>query len=118
LQRYAWPGNIRELKNVIGHAFMTTDAGKIEPGNLPPYLILALDKGWGSEALTALMVQQERDIILAALRKHGCNCAKAAKALAIHRGTLYSKMEKYNISIAELRTGKGVAVADEAMPAD
>lgn len=106
LQRYAWPGNIRELKNVIGRSFMTTDEGRIEPGNLPPYLLLALDKSRDGEALTELLVQQERDIILAALRKHGFNCAKAAKALAIHRATLYSKMEKYNLCIAELRGGK------------
>ena len=52
------------------------------------------------------LLQQERDIILATLRKHGFNCAKAAKALAIHRATLYTKMEKYNISITELRTTK------------
>jgi transcriptional regulator with PAS, ATPase and Fis domain len=117
LQRYAWPGNIRELKNVIGHSFMTTDKGRIEPGNLPPYLLLALDKGQEGEALTELMVQQERDIILAALHKHGFNCARASKALAIHRATLYSKMEKYNISIAELRNGKDTAAADTPISA-
>jgi DNA-binding NtrC family response regulator len=50
-----------------------------------------------------LLLQQERDIILSTLRKHRCNCAKAAKALGIHRATLYTKMEKYRICIKELR---------------
>jgi transcriptional regulator with PAS, ATPase and Fis domain len=103
LQRYGWPGNIRELKNVVGRSFMTTDGTQIQPANLPPYLLIALDQGNGGEALNALLLQQERDIILSALRKHRCNCAKAAKALGIHRATLYAKMEKYGICIKELR---------------
>jgi transcriptional regulator with PAS, ATPase and Fis domain len=103
LQRYSWPGNIRELKNVVGRSFMTADGAQIQPGNLPPYLLIALDQESGSEALNALLLQQERDIILSVLRKHRCNCAKAAKALGIHRATLYTKMEKYRICIKELR---------------
>ena len=112
LQRYAWPGNIRELKNVIGHSFMTTDKGRIEPGDLPPHLLLTLEQDQEGEALTELMVQQERDIIMAALRKHGFNCVKASRTLGIHRATLYSKMVKYNICIAELRDG--AALQDNA----
>jgi transcriptional regulator with PAS, ATPase and Fis domain len=103
LQRYCWPGNIRELKNVVGRSFMTTDGKQIQPSNLPPYLLLALDRNNGSEALNALLLQQERDIILSTLRKHRCNCAKAARTLGIHRATLYTKMEKYGICIHELR---------------
>ncbi|MDR2801080.1 MAG: sigma 54-interacting transcriptional regulator [Desulfovibrio sp.] len=103
LQGYNWPGNIRELKNVIGRSFVTADGAQIQPGNLPPYLLIALDQDSGSEALNAHLLQQERDIILSALRRHRCNCAKAAKALGIHRATLYTKMEKYSICIQELR---------------
>lgn len=106
LQRYSWPGNIRELKNVMGRAFMTTDADEIQPSNLAPYVLMAIDKGRGGKALSDLLFEQERDIILGTLRKHDFNCAKAAKALDIHRATLYTKMEKYKISIADLRNNR------------
>ena len=102
LQRYSWPGNIRELRNVIGRAYMTTETDEILPCNLAPYILALVEKG-NSDTQHDLRGLQEKDAILAALRKYDFNCAKTAKALCVHRATLYSKMARHNISIAELR---------------
>ncbi|MDR1489513.1 MAG: sigma 54-interacting transcriptional regulator [Desulfovibrio sp.] len=105
LQNYHWPGNIRELRNVIGRCFMTTDTGIINPDNLPSHLLTVLDKGkFGDRALAEVIVLQERDVIMKALRKYNFNCCKAARALSVHRSTLYAKMEKYGIKISAMRS--------------
>jgi PAS domain S-box-containing protein len=104
LQRYSWPGNIRELKNVIGRGFMTCEQDVIRPENLPPSLLaetsMYIHDGM---ALNDMVVDRERDLIVKTLLKHTCNCSRAAKVLSIHRSTLYAKMEKYNISLTALR---------------
>jgi PAS domain S-box-containing protein len=104
LQRYSWHGNIRELRNVIARSFMTTYKSVIEPEDLPPHLLLEADSnrlqpGQQNDALGT----REKDSILSILRKYGCNCSRAAKELGIHRATLYNKLEKHNVDIAQLR---------------
>ena len=103
LQKYSWSGNIRELKNVVGRAFMTTEENFIEPENLPPYLFMALGKSQDDEGGGELFLKHEREAILAALRKQHFNCARVAKSLGLHRATLYAKMKRYGIKIKELR---------------
>lgn len=103
LQKYDWPGNVREIKNVVGRSFMTTDDNCIQPANLPPYLLIALGRTQAGEALGESYLRQERSGIMAALRKHHFNCARVAKALGFHRATLYAKMKRYGINIRELR---------------
>jgi transcriptional regulator with PAS, ATPase and Fis domain len=104
MQNYSWPGNIRELKNVIGRCFMTCDQDVIEPVNLPSYILSALNKSISSgRVLNEIVMNQERELIIKTIISYGCNCSKAAKALSIHRSTLYAKMEKYNINLNTLR---------------
>jgi transcriptional regulator of acetoin/glycerol metabolism len=82
---------------------MTTDGNRISSKNLPAYVLQAVNQGGSDEPLGKILVQQERDILLSTLLKTQYNCAKTAKALGIHRGTLYSKLEKYGIDIAKMR---------------
>jgi PAS domain S-box-containing protein len=104
LQNYSWPGNIRELKNVIGRCFMTCDHDIIKPEHLPSRMLTESDMSLNAgTALNDMVVDRERDLIVKTLLKYTCNCSKAAKALAVHRSTLYAKMEKYNISLGALR---------------
>ncbi|SBW00554.1 PAS modulated sigma54 specific transcriptional regulator, Fis family [uncultured delta proteobacterium] len=104
LQRYTWPGNIRELKNVIGRAFITCEGRVIQVENLPQHLLNTEMQQLKGRELRHLSSEQESSIILAVLRENNFNCSKAAKALSIHRATLYAKLGKFNIRIADLRT--------------
>ncbi|MCL1939297.1 MAG: sigma 54-interacting transcriptional regulator [Desulfovibrionaceae bacterium] len=107
LQQYSWPGNIRELKNVIGYAFMTAGDTLITLKHLPSHIHESIKREKVSgEALKELLPKQESDIIISALRKYNCNCSKAAESLGIHRATLYSKILKYNINLPELRSSE------------
>ncbi|MDR3176437.1 MAG: sigma 54-interacting transcriptional regulator [Desulfovibrio sp.] len=104
LQQYSWPGNIRELRNVIGRCFMTCDQDIIKPDHLPPRVLTETDIHTNDgHALNEMLVDRERDMIVNTLLKYTCNCSKTAKALSVHRSTLYAKMQKYSISLASLR---------------
>lgn len=105
LQSYSWPGNIRELKNVMGRMFMMTYDGKvILPEKIPQYILTAINAN-EEQLFTASSEKEDREHILRVLQKHNFNCAKTAKMLGIHRGTLYTKLRRYSIDISQLRDG-------------
>ena len=98
---YQWPGNIRELDNVIKGAYATCDGFSIDMIDLPARLA-NLQKGAGPGAegakkLAELMDNYEREIIKSTLRATGGNCQQAAEELGIHRSALYKKMARLNI---------------------
>jgi DNA-binding NtrC family response regulator len=99
LTDYAWPGNIRELRNVIEYAVVLADELVGEQHlptelRLPPDLQGALTKN-ASE--TFKLDDRERESIVSALAKAGGNKKKAAELLGIHRPTLYNKMKRLGI---------------------
>ncbi|WP_285009466.1 sigma-54-dependent transcriptional regulator [Pedobacter faecalis] len=99
LMRYDWPGNLRELKNVIKRMVLLTPGDTAEAGSLPEEMIIAINqdpKASGSD-LKAINETNERAMIVETLIKVKYNKSKAAKLLNIDRKTLYSKMERYEI---------------------
>ena len=95
LQGYAWPGNIRELQNVIERAVILCREERIPSALLhlpasPP----ALSSGAPKTTLREL----EREAILAALAAHKGNRRKAADQLGIGLRTLYARLREYGIS--------------------
>ncbi len=101
LTQYDWPGNVRELRNVIGRGFMITDSHQILPHHLPP--VIFKEREAGLRPLAGQRSQKERDMIVTCLRNYKGNMTKAAKALGIHRSTLYNKIEDLAISAREFR---------------
>ena len=101
---YQWPGNIRELDNVIKGAYATCDGFTIDMRDLPGKMSLprgpAVPGAGSGKQLTELMNDYEREIILAVLRDKGGNCQRAAEELGIHRSALYKKMAKLGIDPA------------------
>jgi transcriptional regulator with PAS, ATPase and Fis domain len=88
-----WPGNIRELENVIEHAVIIAKQEKIVTKDLPQYL---LQKPVSGQELITLQ-DYERDLILKTLEETRWNKNQTAKRLKINRATLYGKMKRYGL---------------------
>lgn len=103
LLNYDFPGNVRELENIIEHAIILTKGIEIQPRNLPSYLrseqieVPARAK-ISEEQDLAVLEKVERDLIASALERNGGNTGMAAKELGIHRTTLWRKMKRYGIA--------------------
>ena len=96
---YEWPGNLRELKNIIKRAVLLSKGNTIEKDVLPEELIMeTLTNPSDSEFdLKALQETNEREMILKTLQEVKNNKSKAARLLNIDRKTLYIKLAKYDI---------------------
>lgn len=98
LAKYHWPGNIRELENVVERAVNLVDGDLIEPQHFGP-LSTSTGRAPLQEAQSALLKETERRAIVEAVRGTGYNLASAAKSLGICRATLYKKIKTYKIPI-------------------
>jgi len=98
LQRYDWPGNLRELKNVIRRMVLLTPGEEVQKGALPSEMFLSV-KQIRTETMDIKAVNEanEKELIRQTLQKVKYNKTQAAKLLNIDRKTLYYKMEKYQI---------------------
>jgi len=99
LQPHAWPGNIRELENVIERGVILCRGDCITPRDLPPEMthsIAAPEPGQSLSLRRALEIP-EREIIERTLRSHNWNRQETAAALMINRTTLFNKMRKYGL---------------------
>jgi DNA-binding NtrC family response regulator len=96
LERYPWPGNIRELRNVIERATILAESEFIEPRHLPPSLISR-----GEQSLPTLTIapgttvdEAERRLILLTLDHTRNNKTRAAEILGISLKTLHNKLNR------------------------
>ena len=97
--RYPWPGNIRELRNVLERALiMTPDTEQLLPAHLPPEILLASKTDQGASEVDLSLEEVERRHITRVLAHQGGNRSRAARALGISRATLYEKLHKYGLS--------------------
>ncbi len=95
-QQYDWPGNLRELGNVIKRLVLLSKGPEISMDSLPEELIMRSETSNPND-LKLIQETTERETILNALIQTKYNKSKAAKLLNIDRKTLYSKIEKYRL---------------------
>lgn len=95
-----YPGNIRELENVIEHAWVMCESGIIEPRHLPDTLqgAPATEPATGEPTGRGLP-RLEADYIRQVLRRHGGHRGAAARELGIHRTTLQRKIQRLGIHL-------------------
>ena len=91
--RYNWPGNIRELRNVIERSIILAENGIITERCLPRELVVSAESGGAELTLESV----ERQHILKLLEFHGGSRQKTADTLGISRKTLYRKLCQYAI---------------------
>ena len=91
LQKYPWPGNIRELRNCIQRAVLLSADGWISPEELN------LDLAVGREETAPIPEEKEKQLLLRTLEEAEGNRARAARILGISRTSLYEKLRKYRI---------------------
>jgi DNA-binding NtrC family response regulator len=94
LINYRWPGNIRELENVIERSVVVSKTNEIIPPDLPETLRQGIIET-GTSPRT--LYESEKKHIIKILDENEGNISKTAKDLGIDRVTLYNKIKKYNI---------------------
>jgi DNA-binding NtrC family response regulator len=101
LTGYDWPGNVREISNVLERVVSYLERDIIYPCDLPPHIHRG-NRGTGlsnNPSLRRVQSRAEREAILYALQSVNYNKARAAQALGIHRSLLYKKMKKYELPL-------------------
>jgi len=99
LVSYDYPGNVRELQNTIEHAFILCKSGLIEPHHLPEHLCMTSGMRSTASNETMNMKDLEAVFITNMLRRQQWNRIKTAKALGIHKSTLFRKIKALRIQI-------------------
>ncbi len=102
---YSWPGNLRELRNVIKRAVLITGEGEIKREVIPMEIIhsqkrekvAVVEEVSSAMDLKSSFEEQEKQLIIKTLHEVRYNKSKAAKLLNMDRKTLYNKLEKYHL---------------------
>lgn len=94
LQKHSFPGNIRELENIIERSIIIATGEKLSEDTLP-----LLSNNIRDEVSTLDVKDNERKLIIKALGESKGNKSSAAKVLGISRKTLYDKIREYNIEV-------------------
>jgi len=93
LGRHAYPGNVRELENIVERAFVLCGDGPIDLVHLPEEFSAAVPPSAPGSALD----RAEAQALAEALRRHGGDRGKVAAELGMHRTTLYRKMRQHGL---------------------
>ncbi len=98
LMGYSFPGNVRELENIVERAVSFTNTSQILPVDLPVYLMNMETDGTEKQTLKSAVNSHEKQVILAALHESGGNISRAASILGIYRQQLQRKMKSLDIA--------------------
>lgn len=98
---FSWPGNVRQLHNVVVHAATMRHGDMIQVDDFPPDTLPSADLPMRAVAagdLSDIMADTEAVVIRKVLAEQGGNVSRTARTLHIARATLYEKLRKYGIS--------------------
>jgi len=99
LMAHDYPGNVRELENIVEHAFVLCQGGLVETKHLPRSVCRIAEPGLPGGGRGASLQEMERFMITDALRRNEWNRKAAAHELRIHKSTLFRKIRAYGIEL-------------------
>jgi len=105
LMQHDFPGNVRELENIIEHAFVLCRGSIIQSNHLPAELMQSLIEPIESSTSISTPITKsidEQEKIITTLRNCNGVIAKASEILGIHRSTLWRKIQRYNIKLDQI----------------
>lgn len=99
LMSYDWPGNVREMKNIIEYLANVAEGELIQLSDLPDHIVLRSSKGYEDWSLEEIMEEYEKRVLGSMIKKNATLAEKneLADALRISRATLYRKLRKYEL---------------------
>ncbi len=108
LQRHSWPGNIRELRNVVERLLLFAEDNRVTEATVRAALPIQAGTEGGiaiatTGTLSERVEQVERQMILDEIKRHNQNITNTAKALGLERSHLYKKCQQLGIDLRELR---------------
>ena len=104
LSRLPYPGNIRELKNLVERTILVSGKSTLDASDFDAQYLRPNDSVKASDAssLAGMTLDEiERQTILQALDRHKGNLSQVAMTLGISRAALYRRLEKFNITVTE-----------------
>jgi DNA-binding NtrC family response regulator len=98
LERYAFPGNVRELRNVVERCLIFCRKEEVGPEDLPREVRVQAEPATDSASSMQTLEETERSQVERALERANWNKSAAARILGIDRTTLYAKIKRYGIT--------------------
>jgi transcriptional regulator of acetoin/glycerol metabolism len=98
LLNYPYPGNVRELENILEHGVIISQSDTIQPEDLPDYVQSFRQKSLTDQPGVSTDQNSERNHIQAVLQNFNWNCTRAASELKMDRTTLWRKMKRLNLT--------------------
>ncbi|MFI5111667.1 MAG: sigma-54-dependent transcriptional regulator [Terriglobales bacterium] len=105
LMHYAWPGNIRELRNVVERLMLLAVSGEVDAATVELALPQAPATSAAAGTLSERAAAFERETILAELKAHHHHITNTARALGLERSHLYKKCQQLGIDLRSVRGG-------------
>jgi transcriptional regulator with PAS, ATPase and Fis domain len=101
LTAHDYPGNVRELQNIVEHAFVLISDGRIELEHLPAELVPVTPSRAESRKLVETMQAIEARAIRNAIERNGGSRLAAARELGMHKSTLFRKVQQLGIDLPD-----------------
>jgi len=121
LQTMAWPGNVRQLRNIIERVLILgADTGDITPAELPNNVVSEDETGPSQKTFAMLPLREaremfERDYLMAQINRFGGNISKTANFVGMERSALHRKLKSLNVVTTNKSGARVAEIEDESM---